>query len=98
ELFLDFAKSLLPFFNRSALCLSIGLLQLHVGGKFLQPRFQPSSLLLELNLLRRKLFEADNVALFLQIESGDFGADPRELLGGAKGIRLSLAQSVLLCP
>ena len=94
--FLDFPQTILSLLHRTAARLRAELLGFDVRGELVQPLFQPRAFLLQLDFLRGKLFQAHDVALFLQIERIDFVADARELLGAGKSIRLGLVQLLLL--
>ena len=93
---LDFPQTILSLLHRTAARLRAELLGFDVRGELVQPLFQPRAFLLQLDFLRGKLFQAHDVALFLQIERVDFVADARELLRAGKSIRLGLAQLLLL--
>src|ERR1043166_547959 len=93
---LDFAQALLPLFDRTALILRVELLRLHIGGELVQLRFEACPLLLELDLFGGKLFQANDIALLLQVEGGDFVAEPAQVLRGSEGRGLGLAQGFLL--
>ena len=61
----------------------------------MQSRFQPLALFLELDFFSRELFQPDDIALFLQIERGDFIPQGTERLCRAEGIGLGLTQTLL---
>ena len=69
-----------------------------VLGMILQAALQPAPLFFELNFLGRKFFEADDVALLLQIERRNLIAHAGQILRRGKSVRLGLAQSLLLLP
>ncbi|OQB91908.1 MAG: hypothetical protein BWX84_01186 [Verrucomicrobia bacterium ADurb.Bin118] len=93
---LHLAQTLLPLLHRAALGLRVELFGFDLGGEFLQTRLQPDALLLELNFFRREFLQPDNVALFLEIEGGDFVAYPGEVLGRGEGVGLRLPQGFLI--
>ena len=92
---LEFAQPVLPLLDRAALGLRVQFFGLDARGEFLQPRFQPRALLLQLHFFRGQFFQPDDVALFLQIERGDFVADARQILRGGERGGLRLAQGFL---
>ena len=96
QLLLNLAQAGLPFLDRAPAGQHVELLRLHVGGEFLQTRFEARAFLFELNFLRRKFFQPHHVALLLQIQRVDLVAHLGELLRGGKGIRLRAAHRVLL--
>ena len=92
---LQFAQPVLPLLDRTALGLRVEFFGLDARGEFLQTRFQPRPLLFQLHFFRGQFFQPDDVALFLQIERGDFVADARQILRGGERGGLRLAQRFL---
>ena len=70
----------MPLFDRAALDLGVELLPLNVGGKLRQARFEARAFFLQLDLLGGEFFQADDIALFLEIESVDLVARASQLL------------------
>ena len=78
DLLLQFAETLLAFFDRAAACLHAELFGLHIRGELGQPGFETDAFLLELNFLRRQFFQSNHVALLLEIEGIDLVANAGE--------------------
>ena len=81
QFLLDFAKPLLALFDCAALGLSGAFSGLDVGDELAQPGFEAHPLFLELDLLGRELLEPDDVALLLEVKSGDFVSQPARVPG-----------------
>jgi hypothetical protein len=69
EFFLDFAQTLLPFFDRATLGLNTELLSFDVEREFLEADFESVALFFELNFLGGEFFKPNDVALFLERRS-----------------------------
>ena len=94
EFLLKFAQTGLPFLDRAARGLDAELLRFDVDLEFREAGIEMRGLLLHLDLLGAELFQADDVALLLEVERVDLVPGAGKLLAVVERLGLGAAQGI----